>query len=159
MTLLSIRDFAVRFGETVAVGGVGLDVAPGECLAVVGESGSGKSQLCLAAFGLSAGVASGSVRFDGEELVGAGEDALRRVRGRRVGFVFQQPLSALTPHLTIGRQIAEAIGGRPSRKELARLLEISPNTVKTHVARLYEKLKFRNRVEAIEKARQLALIA
>lgn len=123
MTLLSIRDLVVHFGDTVAVGGVSFDLAAGECFAVVGESGSGKSQLCLAAFGLSQAQPTGSVRFEGQELVGADEALLRCLRGSRVSFVFQQPLSALTPHLTIGQQLAEALGERAPRKRLAGLLD------------------------------------
>ncbi len=99
----------------------------GECLALVGASGSGKSQSCLAPFGLSPGIASGSARLLGQELVGAGEAYLRKARARDVGFVFQQPLTALTPHLTIGRQLAEAWtqagAPRPSRDEMAGALD------------------------------------
>lgn len=122
MTLLAIRDFRVSFGDALAVDGVNLDVRAGECLAIVGESGSGKSQLCLSAFGLSEGRASGSVRLEGRELVGANESVLRRLRGREVGFIFQQPLSALTPHMTIDAQLAESAGRKVGRAELIRML-------------------------------------
>ena len=123
MTLLSVRDLEVRFGDARAVAGLNFDVAPGECLAIVGESGSGKTQACLAPFGLSAGRASGAVKLDGRELIGATEAALRGLRGRRIGFVFQQPLSALTPHLTIGAQLAESAGHRLGTPELVRRLD------------------------------------
>ncbi len=106
---------------------VAFEIAAGECMALVGASGSGKSVCCLAPFGLSPLSAGGSARLAGEELIGAPEARLRKVRGAQVGFVFQQPLTALTPHLKIGRQLAEAWrqagAARPSRAELAALLD------------------------------------
>jgi microcin C transport system ATP-binding protein len=99
----------VRFGGGPVVHGIDFAVATGECLAIVGESGSGKSQSCLAPFGLTPALVAGSVRLGGVELVGAPETVLRAQR-RRAGFVFQQPLSALTPHLRIGAQLAESKG-------------------------------------------------
>ena len=123
MTLLAVRDLEVRFGDTAVVAGVGFDLAPGECLAIVGVSGSGKTQACLAPFGLGAGRVAGSVQFDGRELVGASEKTLRQIRDRRVGFVFQQPLSALNPRLTIGAQLTEKAGRRLGTAEQLRMLE------------------------------------
>jgi oligopeptide/dipeptide ABC transporter ATP-binding protein len=111
--LFEVRDLGVQFttprGPVRAVREVSLEVHRGECLAVVGESGSGKSQLFLGCLGLLApgGVASGSARFDGQELVGSGAAARRAVLGTRLTLVFQDPMNALTPHLTIGRQLAE----------------------------------------------------
>src|SRR5262245_52807028 len=92
-------------GRVVAVAGVPLAVAPGECVAVVGESGSGKSQLFLSVLGLlpANGHAQGSIRLQGVELLGADDATLRGVRGGKVGVVFQDPLSSLTPHLRIER--------------------------------------------------------
>lgn len=93
------------------VDGVSYTVREGECLAVVGESGSGKTVMNFAPLGLMpSGVTtqlSGSVRFDGQELVGMGEAELRRLRGKSIGFIFQDPMSALNPVRRIGRQIAE----------------------------------------------------
>lgn len=123
MTLLAVRDLEVRFGDTAAVAGLSFDVAPGECLAIVGVSGSGKTQACLAPFGLGAGRAAGSVRFEGRELVGAAESALRQVRERRVGFLFQQPRPALAPRMTIGAQLARSAGRRLGTAEQLRMLE------------------------------------
>jgi len=113
--LLEIRDLSVEFatprGSVAAVRDVSLDVRRGECLAIVGESGSGKSQLFLGSFGLLAasGRARGAVRFDGREVPGPGEAPLRDLLGTRVAMVFQDPMNALTPHLTIGRQLSEVV--------------------------------------------------
>jgi oligopeptide transport system ATP-binding protein len=113
--LLDVRDLSVRFatpdGEVLAVDRVTFTLARGECLGIVGESGSGKSQLVLALLGLLAanGRVEGSARLGGVELVGAGERELRAVRGARIGLVFQDPMTALAPHLRIGTQVAETI--------------------------------------------------
>jgi oligopeptide/dipeptide ABC transporter ATP-binding protein len=133
MALLEIRELTVDFAgprPVRAVDGVSLDVGREECLAIVGESGSGKSQLLLACVGLLAanGSACGSVRFDGRELIGAGDDAAA-VRGRGIGFVFQDAGGSLTPQLRVGEQLAEAavaahgVSWQSARAEAARMLE------------------------------------
>jgi oligopeptide/dipeptide ABC transporter ATP-binding protein len=101
--------FSVPDGEVRAVRDFALAIQPGECVGVVGESGAGKSQAFLGAFGLLAanGCARGRARFRDIDLLGAGVQALDRIRGARVGFVFQDPMTSLTPHLRIGDQIAE----------------------------------------------------
>jgi len=113
--LLSVRDLSVTFrsddGDVTAVRGMSFDVMPGEVLAVVGESGSGKSVTSLAIMGLlprSARI-SGSAMFDGKELIGADIKDLRRIRGKDIAMIFQDPMTALNPVFTVGNQIVEAI--------------------------------------------------
>ena len=111
--LLVLAGVGVTFetpkGPLTAVEAVDLAVGAGECLGIVGESGAGKTQLFLAVTGLleANGRARGSARFRGQELLGRSAADLDRVRGARIGMVFQDPMSALTPHLCVGDQIAE----------------------------------------------------
>ena len=135
MALLRIRGLSVRFetpeGTVNAVNGVDLSVEAGRSLAVVGESGSGKSQLMFAIMGLLArnGSATGSVRFEGTELLGLGEAALNRIRSREIAMVFQDPMSALNPYLRISDQMCEVLTvhrgmkRRAAREAAIRLLE------------------------------------
>ncbi|KTR07309.1 hypothetical protein NS365_04415 [Aureimonas ureilytica] len=114
--LLSIRDLCVAFrterGLVRAVEGVSLEVSAGEVLGLVGESGSGKTQTLLSVLGLildpNAEI-SGSVRLEGEELVGMSQKRLRRIRGKQAAMIFQDPMTALTPVHTVGAQIVEQI--------------------------------------------------
>ena len=117
MSLLSVSDLSVTFrsrGRNVvhAVDELSFDVAPGATVGLVGESGCGKSVTALSVLGLlpSRGVeVSGSVRFDGTELIGLPQSTLRMMRGREISMVFQDPLSSLNPVLTIGRQLTEVL--------------------------------------------------
>ncbi|HEX8081953.1 MAG TPA: ABC transporter ATP-binding protein [Jatrophihabitans sp.] len=113
--LLQVSDLTVSFGSEAgpvrAVRGVSYTVNPGETLAIVGESGSGKSVSSLAVMGLlpSNAVVTGSIKFQGTELLGLNDKRLSKLRGSGISMVFQDPLSALTPVYTIGDQIAEAV--------------------------------------------------
>lgn len=104
-------EFAAQGRRLAAVRDVSLEVARGECLGIVGESGSGKTQAFLAAMGLLPAYArvNGSVRFRGRELLGAVPAELNTVRGSKLTMIFQDPMSALTPHLRIGVQMAEVL--------------------------------------------------
>lgn len=134
-TLLSVRNLTVDLltpkSAVRPVDGVSYGVGEGECLAIVGESGSGKTVMSFAPLGLmSTGVStelSGSVRFDGQELVGMAERDLRHIRGKQIGFIFQDPMSALNPVRKVGRQIAEMAElhlGLSTRAAEARALEL-----------------------------------
>jgi peptide/nickel transport system ATP-binding protein len=113
--LLSVRDLTVTFptdgGDLHAVRGLSYDIAPREVVAMVGESGSGKSAAAMAVIGLLPEYAdvTGSVELEGQELLGMPDAKMSTIRGRRIGTVFQDPMSALTPVYTVGDQIAEAI--------------------------------------------------
>lgn len=127
--LLQVRDVAVQFqtvdGPVRAVEAVDLDLAAGETLAIVGESGSGKSTTAMAVIGLLPGngrVTHGSIRFEGEDLVGAPESVMRSIRGGSIGLVPQDPMSNLNPVTRIGTQVAEALlaHGAATKKDVDR---------------------------------------
>ncbi|HET7304655.1 MAG TPA: ABC transporter ATP-binding protein [Segeticoccus sp.] len=111
--VLDVRDLAVRVGDRDLVREVDFALARGERVGLIGESGSGKSLTALAVMGLLPEnlSATGSVRVTGvgHDLVGAGEKALSRVRGREVAMVFQEPMTALNPTMRVGEQVAEAM--------------------------------------------------
>jgi oligopeptide/dipeptide ABC transporter ATP-binding protein len=114
--LLRVEDLAVRFwtsrGTVHAVNGISFDIAPGETLGIVGESGCGKSVTSLALLGIlprAGRVTAGSALFEGRDLVGLRDEELRKVRGRQIGMIFQDPMTSLNPVLTVGRQLREPI--------------------------------------------------
>ena len=136
--LLSVQDLSVAFRqggrETLAVDRVSFDLAKGETLAIVGESGSGKSVSALSILKLlnypSAHHPSGKVVFNGQDLIAADEDAMRKVRGNDITMVFQEPMTSLNPLHTIERQIGEilelhkGLRGDGARARTLELLEL-----------------------------------
>ncbi|MEX1662165.1 oligopeptide/dipeptide ABC transporter ATP-binding protein [Thioclava sp. 15-R06ZXC-3] len=115
MALLDVRDLNVRFatqeGAVHAVNGVSFALEAGETLGIVGESGSGKSQLAFSILGLLAanGRASGSVAFEGREILNLPETQLNKIRADRIAMVFQDPMTALNPYMRISDQMAETL--------------------------------------------------
>ena len=115
MALLEVKDLSVQLqthrGPAFAVRDVSFSLGPGDTLGIVGESGSGKSLTALALMGLLPEHArvTGSIVFEGQELVGQAERALCALRGDRIGMIFQEPMTALNPVHTVGRQVAEPL--------------------------------------------------
>ncbi|HTO67398.1 MAG TPA: ATP-binding cassette domain-containing protein, partial [Bradyrhizobium sp.] len=115
--LLSVRDLHVSFGrgarEVKAVRGVSFEINKGETVALVGESGSGKSVTALSILQLlpypMAHHPAGSIKFQGQELVGALEPVLRKIRGNDISMVFQEPMTSLNPLHTIEKQVNEVL--------------------------------------------------
>ena len=107
MSLLAIDKLSIRYGETTAVADIGFSIEKGESVGLVGESGSGKSQTALAVLGLlpTTATVAGSIRFDGQELLGADNKTLDQLRATRIAIVFQDPMQALNPFVTIGAQL------------------------------------------------------
>ncbi|SFQ45857.1 peptide/nickel transport system ATP-binding protein [Roseivivax halotolerans] len=127
MNVLSVEALSVRIGAAEILRDVSLTVAPGEIVALTGESGSGKSMTALATMGLlpRAAEASGEIRVGGARILHRPEAALCRMRGAEMGMVFQEPMTALNPVQTIGRQVSETVrlhkgASSAQAKELAR---------------------------------------
>ena len=115
MPLLEVNDLSVKFqmadSQITAVNDISFSLERGQTLGIVGESGSGKSQTVLGMMGLLAsnGLATGQVKFDGQELLGMPLAALNKIRGNRVAMIFQDPMTSLNPYLTVERQLTEVL--------------------------------------------------
>ncbi len=116
MALLEVKDLHTSFftdaGEVKAVNGVSFKLERGKVLGIVGESGSGKSVTAYSVMQILAEtgrIVSGSIRYDGTELVGAGDRTMKKIRGNKISIIFQDPMTSLNPTLTIGHQLMEAI--------------------------------------------------
>ncbi len=109
--LLEVRNLTVRFGSKTVVDGVSFDLEASSRLGIIGESGSGKTLTTLAIIGLLPETAkvSGSVTFEGQELLGLADRDFSAIRGNRIGMVFQEPLTALNPLMRVGKQIAQPL--------------------------------------------------
>ena len=134
--LLEVRDLTIVFdtrrGPLTAVDGVSFSLAPGEILGVVGESGAGKSLTGTAITGLlerPGRIAGGEIRFEGRRIDNLPRERMRRIRGKKIGAVFQDPLTSLNPLFTVGDQLVETIethldlSGEEARKRAIGLLE------------------------------------
>ena len=116
-SILEVRDLHTQFrtldGIVRAVDGVSFHVARGETLGIVGESGCGKSVTAMSILRLippeTGRIASGSIKFEGEELTTLSEEEMKRLRGHRISMIFQEPMTSLNPVLTVGTQIAENV--------------------------------------------------
>ena len=136
--ILEVRDLHTQFdtldGVVRAVDGVSFDLARGETLGIVGESGCGKSVTALSILRLipreTGRIASGSIRFEGEELTALSEEAMKRLRGHRISMIFQEPMTSLNPVLTVGTQIAEnvvrhlGVSWRAARERAREMLDL-----------------------------------
>ena len=125
MNVLEIRNLSIEFNQdvhaTAAVRDVSFSIGAGETVAVVGESGSGKSVTALATVDLlpESATARGSVRYQGEELIGAPEATLQRIRGNDISFIFQEPMTSLNPLHTIEKQLGETLSVHQGLRGLA----------------------------------------
>ena len=148
MSLLEVRDLHTSFftpsGEVKAVNGVSFSLERGKVLGIVGESGSGKSVTAYSIMQIlthPGRIVSGSIRFNGEELVGKTDEEMRKIRGDRISIIFQDPMTSLNPTFTIGNQLCEAIMLHTNRNrqeaesravEMLRLVGISEPQKRIH---------------------------
>jgi peptide/nickel transport system ATP-binding protein len=143
--VLSVRNLRVEFptrrGTLVAVDDISFDIKAGEVLGVVGESGAGKSMTGAAVIGLlepPGRIAGGEVRLKGQRIDNLPPDQMRKVRGRRIGMVFQDPLTSLNPLYTVGQQLIETIrthqpvSEAEARKRAVALLSAASTVIRTN---------------------------
>ncbi|MBE6692850.1 MAG: ABC transporter ATP-binding protein [Ruminococcaceae bacterium] len=116
MAMLEVKDLRTSFftpaGEVKAVNGISFELEHGKVLGIVGESGSGKSVTAYSIMQIlekTGKIVSGSIKFNGQELVGAGEKVMKTIRGNKISIIFQDPMTSLNPTYTIGHQLMEAI--------------------------------------------------
>ena len=156
--LLSVKDLRIHFstdhGYVQAVRGVSFDLYKGETLCIVGESGSGKSVTNKAIMGILSSngrIVSGSIMYEGEDLTKVSEDEFHRIRGHKIGMIFQDPLSSLNPIMRIGKQITEAmlINGSRTKKMYNDLVsdelvayKNAQTELRTGLAKYSENIKF-----------------
>ncbi|GAA4490015.1 ABC transporter ATP-binding protein [Microbacterium panaciterrae] len=150
MTALAIRDLRVELGQskgnrTEVVKGISLDLVSGRVQGLAGESGSGKSMTAMAILGLlpAGGTASGSIVLGGTtELVGMTGSAYRKVRGKRIGMIFQDPSASLHPQITVGSQLADGMRAH---------LGLSRSAARARSAELLAQVRVPNPQEALQK--------
>ena len=136
MSLLSVQGLSIRTGDSELVSDLSFGIEPGGRMGLIGESGSGKSLTAMAITGLLPRdiVASGAILLDGQQVVGAGEATMGRLRGVASAVVFQEPLTALDPLMRLGRQIAEPVRRRFRREGL------DPRNIESEVLSLIERV-------------------
>ncbi len=150
--ILSVKDLRINFraygGLVQAVRGISFDLHRGETLAIVGESGSGKSVSIRAIMGILANnaiIAEGSIEYDGMDLTKVTEDDFHKIRGHRIGLIFQDPLSALNPIMKIGKQITETLllNGKMSKEAAKkRALELMKAVGIPHAEQRFDQYPF-----------------
>ena len=144
--LLTVRDLRVAYGDgaTEVVHGVSFDVSRGEVVGLVGESGSGKTQVALSVLGLlprGGAITAGAILLDGEPLIGRSPAFLRTIRGDRIGYIPQEPMSNLDPSFKVGYQLSEVVRvhlGLSRKKARARVLELLSHVGIPDPARTYD---------------------
>jgi oligopeptide/dipeptide ABC transporter ATP-binding protein len=146
--LLAVRDLVVNFatsrGHVRALAGVSFDLQAGETLGLVGESGCGKTVTAMAVLRLlphPQAAVTGEVRFQGEDLLHRPEEQMRRIRGNRIAMVFQEPMTALNPVLTIGEQVAEVLRLHRGLKNDAALQEAAAALSRVGLAEARQRLR------------------
>lgn len=127
---LKVDNLQVSFRYRQAVKGISFEIPPGARVGLIGESGSGKSVTALSLMGLldEGARVSGSIRFDGEELLSLTDRQLAQLRGEKIGMIFQEPMTALDPTMRVGKQVVEVLalhqhGKRGKRKEVIKMLQ------------------------------------
>src|SRR5574344_942392 len=158
--ILSVKDLNISFytdhGRVRAVRGVSFDLYKGETLCIVGESGSGKSVTSKTIMGILPGnavISSGQILYNGEDLVRVSEEEFHRIRGHKIGMIFQDPLSSLNPIMKVGKQIIEAtmINRNVLKRRFNELISKELVALRNEKASvIYEESKMENEVESLK---------